>query len=170
MSAHVELEPIVIENANIKFRNFSGKQGLMNPQGRRNFVVFIEDDVLAESLVRDGWNVKWLKPLEEGDPRQPILPITVSYSYKPPEVFLITSRGRTKLGEKELDLLDWADIKTADMTIRPYHWTFGDAEGISARLQKLYVTIREDPLERKYQDVPDSAQNCIGPDCDLPPL
>ena len=33
---------IVIENARIGFRNFSGKEGQFNPAGRRNFCVFIE--------------------------------------------------------------------------------------------------------------------------------
>jgi hypothetical protein len=55
---------IVIEGARIGFRNFSGKEGQYNPPGRRNFCVFLDDD-LAKTLEEDGWNVRWLQPKED---------------------------------------------------------------------------------------------------------
>ncbi|NMC58666.1 MAG: hypothetical protein GYA51_04660, partial [Candidatus Methanofastidiosa archaeon] len=40
---------IIVENARIAFRNFSGKEGKYNPAGRRNFCVFL-DPKTAEEL------------------------------------------------------------------------------------------------------------------------
>ena len=44
---------IIIENARIGFRNFSGNAGKFNPEGRRNFCVFLEYD-LGKVLEQDG--------------------------------------------------------------------------------------------------------------------
>ena len=57
---------IRIENAKIRFRNFSGKEGRFNPAGRRNFCVFLDDDT-ANDLKDEGWNIKWLNPRAEDD-------------------------------------------------------------------------------------------------------
>ena len=68
---------------------------------------------------------------------------------------LITSRGKTNLGEADISLLDWAEITNVDLIINPY---IGPGrETPTAYLDSLYVTIQEDELELKYLDVPDSA-------------
>ena len=69
---------IVIENARIGFRNFSGKEGKFNPAGRRNFCVFVDSD-LGQKLEEDGWNVRWLEPRDENEERQAYLQVAVSY-------------------------------------------------------------------------------------------
>ncbi len=56
-----------IEDARLIFRNFTGKEGQYNNEGARNFSVILTDDVAVEML-RDGWNVKYLEPREEGEP------------------------------------------------------------------------------------------------------
>jgi hypothetical protein len=66
---------------------------------------------------------------------------------------MVTSRGRTNLGEAEVDLLDWADITNVDLIVRPYEWTVSGKSGIKAYLQAIYVTIEEDALELKYADL-----------------
>ena len=73
---------IVIENARIGFRNFSGEEGRFNPKGRRNFCVFLDPE-LGETLQDDGWNIKWLEPREEGDEKQAFLQVAVSYKNIP---------------------------------------------------------------------------------------
>ena len=60
---------ITIENARIGFRNFSGKESRYNPAGRKNFCVFLDNE-LAVKLQNDGWNVRWLTPKDEGEPDQ----------------------------------------------------------------------------------------------------
>lgn len=156
---------IIIEDATIRFRNFSGKEGRFNPAGRRNFCVFIDDD-LAETLEADGWTIKRLKPKEEGDSDQAYIQVTVKFGKVPPKVVLITSKGKSILDEDDINILDWADIAKADVSIRPYDWEFGGRSGRRAYLKALYVTIREDELEMKYMDVPDSAKGSMFPDAD----
>ena len=68
---------------------------------------------------------------------------------------MITSRGRTTLKEDECELLDWADITTADLIVRPYEWAVNGKTGIKAYLQSIFVTIQEDALELKYADLDD---------------
>lgn len=149
---------ISIENAVIKFRNFSGKEGKFNPQGRRNFCVFLDEDV-AKNLAEDGWNVRWLQSKEEGDPDQAYLQVAVSYDNIPPKITLISSKGKTILTEETVNVLDWAEIKEVDLIIRPYNWDVNGKSGVKAYVKSMYVTIAEDEFEGKYYDVPDSAVN-----------
>lgn len=145
---------VIIEDGRILFRNFAGKEGKYNRAGDRNFAVLL-DDVIAKNLHEDGWNVKWLKPREEGDPLQAYLEIKVNYRGRPPRIVMITTRGRTPLSEDQVELLDYADIKTVDMVLNPYEWEIGGKSGISAYLKSMFVTIHEDPLELKYADIED---------------
>jgi hypothetical protein len=151
---------IVIENAKIGFRNFSGEGGKFNPAGRRNFCVFLEDD-LARVLEEDGWNVRWLEPKEKADERKPYLQVAVSYDNIPPKIVLISGKGKTTLNEGTINILDWAEIESVDLIIRPYNWEVSGKSGIKAYIKSMYVTIVEDEFESKYYDVPDSAANCI---------
>ena len=147
---------IVFEDARIVFRNFAGKEGMYNREGDRNFCLLLSEEE-AEMMARDGWNIKALRAREEGDPDQPYIQVSVSFKGRPPRIVMITSRGRTNLGEDECELLDWADIKMADLIIRPYEWTVNGKSGIKAYLQSIFVTIHEDALELKYADIDDAS-------------
>ena len=146
---------VMMEGVRIVFRNFAGKEGQYNREGDRNFAVLLEDDI-AQKMAEDGWNVKWLKPREEGDKEQAYLTVSVNFKGRPPRVVMITSRGRTNLGEDEVSLLDWADISNVDLIVRPYEWVVNGKGGIKAYLQSIYVTIEEDELELKYADMDDA--------------
>ena len=151
----------ILENVRIMHRNFAGKEGMYNQEGDRNFSVII-DDRTAKRLANDGWNVKWRPPYEEGDPETPYLPVSVKYrgrggkELRPPRIVMITSRGRNPLSENEVEILDWADIVTCDMIIRPHEWEMNGKSGTKAYLQSMFVTIEEDPLELKYSGVNDA--------------
>ena len=149
---------IVIENARIGFRNFSGVEGKFNPAGRRNFCVFLEKD-LAVTLERDGWNVRWLTPRDADEEEQGYIQVAVSYDNIPPKIVLITGKGKTVLDAESVGLLDWAEIKNVDVIIRPYNWTANGKEGVKAYIKSMYVVIAEDEFANKYEDVPDSAKN-----------
>lgn len=154
---------ITIEGARIAFRNFSGKEGKYNPAGKRNFCVLLEED-LAKTLEHDGWNVRWLSPRDEGDSPQGYLQVSVAYGNFPPKIVLVSSNGKTVLGEEEVGLLDWAEIDSVDLVIRPYNWEVNSKSGVKAYLKSLWVTIAEDEFEKKYRDVPDSAANVMKED------
>jgi hypothetical protein len=150
-----------IENTKIGFRNFAGKVNQYNPAGKSSFCVFIDEEN-AEGLRADGWNIRWREPRNPDDDRQAYLPVAVSFDFYPPEIWVITSRGKTKLKEEDIKILDWAEIEVADITIRPYNWTQpGGKSGIKAYVKSLYVTVIEDELSEKYRDVPDSANSEI---------
>jgi hypothetical protein len=162
-------ENIVMEGVRILFRNFSGKADRYNREGDRNFSVILEPKVAA-AMERDGFNVKTLQAREEGDDPQQVLKVVVKYrnlageKIKPPRVVMITSRGRTNLGEDEVGALDWADITNVDLIIRPFEWKMSEGRtGISAYLQSIYVTIQEDPLEAKYAELDEKHQDPESP-------
>lgn len=151
---------IVLEDVRLLFRNFSGKADKYNREGDRNFSVAL-NPVLAERMAADGFNVKLLPPLEDGMEPQAYLKVTAKYrnlqgdEIQPPNVVLITARGRTNLGEEQVGILDWADIVNVDLTIRPFSWAMSDGKsGVSAYLRSIFVTINEDPLEAKYAELP----------------
>lgn len=151
---------IVIEGARIGFRNFSGKEGKFNPAGRRNFCVFLPNDE-AVSLADDGWNIKWLRPRNEDEEPQAYIQVAVAFGNIPPNVFMVTSRGKSKLDESTIDILDWAEIENVDLVIRPYNWEANGRTGVKAYVKDMYVSIVEDKFESKYADVPDSAMNSL---------
>lgn len=147
---------VVMEDVEIIFRNFSGEERKFNDAGQRNFAVKLDDDTAA-MLAEDEWNVKWLRPKEEGEEGeedQAILPVSLRYDKgQPPRVVIITERGRTNLDESSVEMLDWADIRHVDLIVRPFRWDVNGKTGIKAMLKSIYVTIEEDPLEKKYGDL-----------------
>ncbi len=149
---------LTLQNAQVMFRNFSGKEGVYNAKGDRNFCVFLDVD-LATELQNAGWNIKMLKPREDGDVPQAYVEVKVSYKNRPPNIVLITSRGRTKLDEDDIDMLDWVEIEKVDLIINPSAWDVNGKTGIKAYLKSFFITIVEDELELKYADVPDSAKS-----------
>jgi hypothetical protein len=157
MANEKKLDPVTFEGCRIVFRNFAGAAGTYNYEGDRNFNLLLDDDT-AEAMLKDGWNVKYLKPREPGDKPQARIEVSVSYNPKarPPNVVMITSRGRTKLDESNIMLLDWAEFENVDLILNPYKWEVSGRTGIKAYLQTMFVTIREDALELKYADVPDA--------------
>jgi hypothetical protein len=144
-----EAKTFMIEDARLVFRNFSGKEGQYNREGDRNFSVILDHKV-ADQMIKDGWNVKYLDSREEGEPDTPYIQVSVNFKNRPPRVVMITSTARTNLNEESVSVLDWAEIRVADLIARGYDWVVGDKSGTKAYLQSLFVTIEEDALERKY--------------------
>ena len=153
-----------LDNAQIRFRNFSGNPGQYNAQGQRNFCALLPEDV-ANAMAADGWNVKYLKAREEGDRDQAYIKIRVNFSGpRPPKVWMVTSKGRRQLDEDMISILDWADFEKVDLIMSPYKYDVNGNHGVSAYLQTIFVTIREDELEQRYADVPEieMGQDALG--------
>lgn len=138
-----------LEDITIAFRNFAGKEDMYNRQGDRNFAIILRPDV-AESMLRDGWNVKYLRARDDGDEPQPYIQVAVSYKARPPKICMVTSKTMSYLTEDEIELLDWADIETADVTLNPYDWAVNGKAGTKAYVHALYVKIEEDYLQAKW--------------------
>lgn len=159
------INTVSIENARIGFRNFSGLGGQYNREGDRNFVIFLDHDI-AESLASEGWLVKELPAREEGDRPQPFIKVSVGFKF-PPKIVLVKKNRVEYLEEKTINLLDWAEIESCDITIRPYEWEVSGKTGVKAYLKTMYVKLIEDDFESKYADLIDSAKTCIGPNCPI---
>src|SRR3954453_22806423 len=96
---------VLMEGMRIIFRNFAGKEGQYNREGDRNFGVILPPDV-AEAMLNDGWNVKYLKPREDDEDQEetPWLSVSVAFDKgRPPTIVKITSRGSTKMEEDEVE-------------------------------------------------------------------
>lgn len=143
---------LVIENAHLIFRNFKGEAGKYNPAGNRNFCVLLEDET-AHKLEDDGWNIRWLKPRTEDEDPQSYLQVKVKYGVRPPKIVMITGNKKTVLDEDSINVLDWAELETADLVINPYHWEMNGKHGITAYLKTGYFTIVQDEFESKYENV-----------------
>lgn len=146
------IDKLVIENAKICSKNFSGNTSMYNPTGRRCFTVILDQET-AERVMEEGWNVKAKEGREEGDPMRFYLDVNVKYEKFPPAVYLITSRSKTTLDEDTVGQLDGASITNCDLIITPYHWEFNGKTGIKAYLKSGYFTIEEDEFAEKYSSL-----------------
>lgn len=159
--AELKHDEIMIENADLIFRNFSGAEKEFNSPGDRNFCIMLDKRPdIVEIMTERGWNIKTLKAREEGDEPRPYIQAKVEYSKgRPPRCVLVSSRGRTDLGADEVALLDMADVKNADVILTGYHWTVRENTGVKAYLKSIYLTINEDELDLKYADLLDAERN-----------
>lgn len=155
---------VTIEDAQLVLRNFTGKPGDFNAEGDRNTGVILPAD-LAQAMIEDGWPVKKFKDSPDGGEGDYWIPVSVKYRDKmgqmlrtPPRIVMITEtrngRNRTPLGEEEVEMLDWANIKSADIIIRPYEYLVSGRAGVKAYVQSLFANVELDALEQKYADVP----------------
>lgn len=161
-AADKRLGTVMIRNARIIFRNFSGLEGQYNAAGQRNFGVVLPPET-AMAMAEDGWNIKYLKPREEGEDPTPWVPVSVSYKGRPPRIALISTvtnhetgepvQRRLELPESLVEMVDFVDIGNADLILNPYQWSVRGESGVKAYLKTLYITINQDELEQEYSAI-----------------
>ena len=154
------MKTLNIENAKIRYANFSGRETEFNNLGNRNFCVDIEDEELAKQMIEEGWNIR-TRENADGDVTY-YTQIKVNFrEWDQPVIRLITVNADDEivadvaLQEEEIGMLDnpSLEIRNIDLIINPSHWTSrnGKMSGIKGYLRKAYVTIVEDPFEHKYR-------------------
>ena len=149
------IEDIILENVKIIHRNFEGRAGQYNRQGDRSFSVVLNPAIVDE-LTNLGWGVKVLPPREDIEGSEPLyfIPVRVNFdSKRPPEVFLATRNGLVRLDESAIGTLDHAEIINVDCTLHAHKWENNGKTGVKAYLRNMYVTIREDVLAQKYENM-----------------
>lgn len=155
-------DEITIEDAQIMWRNFAGKEKNFNAAGQRNFAVRLDQD-LYEQLKEIGWGVKFKEP-RAGYEDEPLLFLPVGVKWKegltPPRIFLVTesTNSRNQLHEDTAWMMDHGVFDKVDVTLRPYNWSFNGREGVAAYLRSCYATLHEDPLDQKYVDYRDAEE------------
>lgn len=166
-------KPLLLTGADIFYRNFAGIEREFNPAGQRNFCVGL-DPKLAEQLAAEGWNIKYRKQLDEGDPVRPYIQVKVSFDRIPPKVKLITSTGTQVLDEDTIWALDTVELERVDLTINPSHWEVNGNKGVKAYLRSIFVTAHEDELDLLYADKPAAEELgkvlAFNPEADVPQM
>lgn len=136
-----------VDDARIIFRNFRGEGSKFNREGDRNFALLIDDQEVADALIKEGWNVRIKPPREEGDSPFMYLPVKVKFSEYGPRVYLRSGNATNRLDEESIDCLDNIDILGVDLDIRPYDWEVQGKTGRTAYLQSICVTQEVDRFE-----------------------
>ena len=150
--SYKNVDNIAIEDAQIIFRNFAGAESQYNRAGNRNFNVIIDDPDMAQKLIEDGWNIKQLKPRDDEEMPKYRLEVSVAFGNFPPNIFMVTKHNKTKLDEESVAALDYAELKTVDLVIRPYQWDVNGKQGIKAYLKTGYFVVEEDEFAAKYAE------------------
>lgn len=150
------MNKLVIDNARLIFKNFSGKGDNYNREGDRNFAVIIDDPNAAKDLANAGWNVR---PLISKDPDEEpthYIKVKVSFKVRAPKVRLLSNHKQVFLNENTISSLDFAKIEECGVVISPYMWEVNGKRGISAYLDSMYAKIEDDPFAYKYADYADA--------------
>lgn len=142
---------LIIENAEVIFANFSGKEGKYNREGNRCFSVMVPDTELAMRLKDDGWNIK--ERLENGEPtgKYYINGVNINYDYYIKPIIVYVSNGNEiTLTEELLDgkiaaELDGRGAERFDISIRPKPWKRGDGTigGIKGYVDEMRIVAKK---------------------------
>lgn len=141
---------LMIDDARIVYRNFSGVGSKFNREGDRNFAVVIDDPRYVDELLERGWNVKVKPPRDEDDEPFATLPVKIKFSDRGPKIYLISGTAKNELDEDTIGCLDDLDILSVDLDLRPYDWEVNGKNGRTAYLQAIHVTQEIDRFAARY--------------------
>lgn len=150
---------IVIYDAKIIFKNFSGRGDTYNREGNRIFCLILDNEELYSWAEEHGWPIKH-RGAEDEDGYD-YIKVEVSYKFDSvsPRVVFIKDGVKTEIDENGIGALDWADIIKADIMIRNRTWKYNGKEGYKPQLSAIYAELYVDPLERKYGKMVEELDN-----------
>jgi len=143
---------LVVNNASIGFKNFSGRPGDFNAAGARNFCVFF-DMQMAQQLEADGWKIKYTRPSEEWE-QKGFMKVNIMFGKYPPKVGLASKAAGLEMivDETQLDRFDGFEFDNIDLVIRPYNYPAKGNRpgGVTAYVQEAVFVLKESDLMNKY--------------------
>lgn len=167
---------IQLEDVQIRWRNFEGREENYNAPGQRNFHVVLPADV-AEDMIKQGWNVKKKEPREVGDEPFYHMKVKVSFKFKAPRLTTVSKKWDPNKGQQKLvrnllpeDLvlaLDMFEFDKVDLILSPSRWNVRGESGVTAYVKTGFFFIHQDALEAKYAEIPYENENTLaieGPD------
>lgn len=112
---------IEVEDAKIRYNNFSGRPEKFIAQGGVRHFWLLLDEEMANELAENGFSIK-VREYENGD-KEYRTDVKLNYrSPFPPKVTLITGRSKTVLTEETVGNLDMIDIEHIDLVLRVYDY------------------------------------------------
>lgn len=153
--AERRLKKLELENVNIRFSNFAGREDNYGHNYRTvNVDIPLE---LEDELEEAGWPLKHYKVRNEDEIPQGYLKVRVSFMYedKAPDIFLSTASGRKmKVKESTVHKLDKYTLKDIDMELESSYSrdkTTGQwRETPTIYLTTMFATLIESRLAAKH--------------------
>lgn len=144
-----------VDNATIKFKNFSGRGGKSNHEGDRSFVWTFDDEDIYNDLLEWGFSPKWKEWIDRTGAEHGEYQLSVKVKYRDgrgPEVHLWSGDDHSLLDEDSIGDLDDMVILRFDFDIRPYDWEVNGATGRKAYLDRCSVETRPNRFARRRED------------------
>lgn len=158
--AFQDRETLLVDNAQLVYKNFRGLQSQYNMEGNRNTGLLLDYDQAYE-MMNNGWT--GIRPFKDDvyagidNPRH-VIKVRVKFKHRPPRCYLISSGSdgvpsKTLLGEGLIGIFDTTDSTNVDLVLVAYEYDVSGRQGKSAYLQSMFYTMYEDPLELRYAGI-----------------
>ena len=155
-------ETVTFRDAAIIYKNFSGEKRQYNVEGDRNFSIMMGQEDALEMQGKN-WNVKPMRRREEDDQQLYHMKVKINFNNRPPRCWLVSSGGRTMLGEGLIGMLDQLESVRVDLEIVAFDWEMAGNTGRTAYLQSLFFHMYESELELEYSNMPQLSAAGDGP-------
>lgn len=153
---NIVLKNIISENiAHIEYPNFGGAPTKYNPRGgTRTFDLVFDNLELADKLAEEGWNIKF-REYDSGTRRAKLnVKVALNVPKYPVNLLMLSSEGKNRITDKNIEILDQATFQDIDLIIRPREWNDDDGSvKIKAYLQTMFVVLYEDELVKKFNSL-----------------
>lgn len=149
---------VIFNNAQIPYgawRNFAGGPTRFDPRNTKRFFEIFLTDEEANILTPLGWNVKWLEPRNDSEPKQAHLKVFINYEvprrFQPRLWAVRPGYSPVLLEAEDVGQLDTDVIVRAKLMLRPYDWELSTGvKGRKAMLKQMYVTIEQDDFGAEF--------------------
>ena len=145
-------EVLTFEEVEVYTKNFDGNK--FGRGGQKTVGFYIDPEIAAELEDRACPGLKWTERWDNAPEdwvSRPWLKASIGFSYRPPSIYQITTRGARRLDEFTVDNLQRAKIDgPIDISVRVAPWERNGETGLKLWVTEAYIRIEETPLAEKY--------------------